>query len=223
MNLLRNPKPLSRLIVLIAAFSILTTQTMWVYSASIPNAPHAGEITVGGPAKRGEKPFVLVNGDAAFSGRTFFSGSTIATGPNSATVDFGKVGRLVIGPGSTLNLSVSANGISGSLSSGDLQVSYTKDVEVKISTPDDTVTSENNRGGSFAVGVTPDGTSVAARKGIVRYGNGRRLAGSQDDDDDDHDHDDWTWVAIVAAGAAVAGLIIYIALRDEDEVVSPVR
>lgn len=214
---------ITQLFVLISTFAILTTQTAFALAATESRAA-AGEITVSGTATKGEKPAVLVNGEPAFTGRTFFSGGTITTESNSATVDFGKLGRIVLGPASTLNLSVSATSISGTLSSGTLQVSYPSGVGVTIATPDDTVKTEHDKGGSFGVTVTSAGTNVISEKGVVRYNNGQTLAGKQDDDDDDHDHDDWTWIAIVAGGAAVAGLIIYIVARDEDEdVVSPVR
>lgn len=221
MKFTHNRSLLSRLIVLVSAFAILTTQTAFVFAVS-ESRTAAGEITVSGSVKGIEKPFVLVNGDPAFSGRTFFSGGTITTESSSATVDLGKIGRVELAPGSTLSLSVSGNVISGTLSSGNLNVSYADGIEVKIVTPHDTVTSEQRSGGSFAVGVSPDATSVASGKGLVRYNSGQTIAGTQDDDDD-HDHDDWTWIAVVAVGAAVAGLIVYIATRDEDENVSPTR
>jgi hypothetical protein len=220
MKFTHNRSLLSRLIVLVSAFAILTTQTAFVFAVS-KSRTAAGEITVSGPAKSGEKPFVLVNGDPAFSGRTFFSGGTITTESSSATIDFGKMGRVELAPGSTVSLSVEAGVIFGTLSNGNLSVSYADGVEVKISTPHDTVTTEQKSGGNFAVGVTPDATTVTSGKGLVRYNNGRTIAGTQDDDDD-HDHDDWTWIAIVAVGAAVTALIVYVALRDEEEV-SPVR
>lgn len=222
MKFSHNRTLVSRLFVLVSAFAILTSQTAFAFAVSGSRAT-SGEITVGGSAKKGEKPFVLVNGDPAFSGRTFFSGGTITTESNSATVDFGKIGRLILAPGSTLNLSVSEGGISGTLSSGNLHVSYADGVAVTIATPNDTVKTEHNSAGSFAIAVTPDGTNVVAEKGVVSYNNGQTLLGNQDDDDDDHDHDDWTWVAIVAVGGAVAGLIIYMAVRNDDDVMSPVR
>ncbi|HVF30845.1 MAG TPA: hypothetical protein VNA22_07740 [Pyrinomonadaceae bacterium] len=221
MNFPHRRSSFSRLLTLISAFALLTTQTMFVFAASDSRAV-AGEITVRGTARTGEKPFVLVNGDRAFSGRTFFSGGTITTESSSATVDFGKLGRLEIGPGSTLNLSIYANKISGTLSSGRLNVAYAVGVAVSITTPDDVVTSEHQNGGSFAVAITAAGANVAAEKGMVRYNNGQTVAGTQDDDDD-HDHNDWTWIAIVAGGVAAGALILYMALRDDDDVVSPVR
>lgn len=221
MNFSHNRPLWSQLVVFVSVFTLLTSQTMFVFAAKESRAA-VGEITVSGIAKRGEKPFVLVNGDPAFSGRTFISGGTITTEADSATVDLGKIGRLVLAPGSTLTLSVSASSISGTLANGNVHVSYGGGVDVVISTPDDTVKSEHVTGGSFAVAVAAERSTVMAEKGVVRYNNGRTLAGTQDDDDDDHDHDDWTWIAIVAVGGAVAGLITYVALRDDDNV-TPVR
>lgn len=221
MNFSHNRPVWSQLVVLVSVFTLLASQTMFAFGSKASRVA-AGEITVGGIAGKGEKPFVLVNGDPAFSGRTFISGGTIVTEANPATVDLGKLGRVILAPGSTLTLSVSETNISGTLASGNLNVSYGDGVAVMITTPNDLVKNEHSTAGSFTVGVAAEGTKVIAEKGVVRYNNGLTLAGTQDDDDDDHDHDDWTWIAIVVGGVAVAGLITYIALRDED-VASPVR
>jgi hypothetical protein len=221
MNFSHNRPLWSKLVVFVSVFTLLTSQTMFVFAATGSRAA-VGEITVSGVAKKGEKAFVLVNGDPAFSGRTFISGGTITTEANSATVDLGKIGRLILAPGTSLTLAVSGTNISGTLASGDVDVSYGDGIEVMITTPNDLVRNEHTTAGSFAVGVAAEGTEVIAGKGVVRYNNGLTLAGTQDDDDDDHDHDDWTWIAVVVGGAAVAGLITYFVLRD-DEVASPVR
>lgn len=220
MKFVYNRSPLSHLVVIVLTVAVFATQTMFVF-ATPGSASVSGEVTVTGPAQRGEKPFVFINGDPAFSGRTFFSNGTIATtDTSSGTVDFGKVGRIVLAPGSTLSLNVSATAISGTLSAGTAQVSNSAGVVVRIETPTDVVTTENNDGASFAINVAAEGTSVTAERGVVRYNNGLSVAGAQDDDD--HNEANRYWIPVIVAGAAVGGLILYLALRDE-ETVSPVR
>ena len=59
----------------------------------------AGELTVSGKDVKGETPFVLINGEAAKSGRSVFSSSTIVTPDDAiAVVSLGKLGKIELAP-----------------------------------------------------------------------------------------------------------------------------
>lgn len=163
----------------------------------------AGELTVSGKNINGEAPFVLVNGETARSGRSVFSGSTIATQNNTgAVMNLGKLGTIELAPSTTLNLTFDENGIFGELTSGKVSVLGAAD-NVMIR--------------------TLDGNTVKLAAGQSVLASGK----AQDDDDDDDDAAWWIWAAVF--GGAAAGLL-YTALSDGDidvggsgTVISPTR
>jgi len=185
----------------------------------------SAELTVSGQAARGEKPYVLVNGEEAFSGRTFFSNRNIATTETtSATISLGRLGRIDLAPSSSLNLEFSEGRIAGVLSTGSVSVVSSEGVSVKIDTPDDSVTNSENSPSRFTVAVVEGRTGVAVQSGTLRNGRGSEIK-PQDDDDDDDD-DDWktaaAWIAVIG-GAVVAVVLIATLGDDDDDTVSPVR
>ncbi len=111
------------------AMMIFTTSSM-IALAGTENKSLMGEITVSG---NGGTPFVVLNGENAFTGRTFFSNGTIATPENTtSTVKLGKLGYITMSPNTTLNLSFDEKTISGTLSAGDVKVFNADGVDVKI-------------------------------------------------------------------------------------------
>lgn len=83
----------------------------------------AGELKVSGKNFNGEMASVNVNGEAAKSGRSIFSTSTIATPDEaSAVIDLGKIGSIQLAPKSNLVLSFNEKGISGDLLAGSVTV-----------------------------------------------------------------------------------------------------
>ncbi len=211
----------SRLIVFSITISVLCVQTM--VALALPAKGIGGaEITVTGPLDAGEKPFVLVNGERALNGRTFFSDGTISTTEtSSAMIDLGKLGRITLAPSSSLSLGFSEGRIAGTLSKGNATVSNMDGVSVKIDTPHDSITNEGNTPSRFSVAVLGDQTGVAVETGTVRYSNGAKVASKQDDDDDD-DWKGWASVAVIAGIIAVVVVIIATS-DDDDDTVSPVR
>jgi hypothetical protein len=211
---------ISNFVVFVLSISLLTSQSMFVF-ANNERSVSAGEITVTGAGTAGAKPFVLVNGEPAYSGRTFFSNGTISTTDStSASIDFGKVGRITLEPNSTLTLTVSETLLSGTLATGGIKVANGDGVSVKINTPDDAI-SNNALASRFAVNVVSGVSSVAAESGTVTYNNGQSVAARQDDDDDDDDGN--IWIPIIVIGGAVGAVILFTAFDDDDEVVSPLR
>jgi len=79
----------------------------------------AGEIVITGNSKSA----VTVNGEAAKSGRTIFSSSTISTPEDAgAVVNLGKAGRIEVAPGSTFVITFDDKSVSGDLMAGSVSV-----------------------------------------------------------------------------------------------------
>lgn len=162
----------------------------------------AAELTVYGTAANGEAPFVMVNGEAATSGRSVFSTSVITTPETAgAVINLGKLGKIEVAPNSALVLSFDDAGINGDLSAGKLTVLGASQ-NVNVKTADGTVAS---------LGA---GESVTAAASKAKAGGSGGAA--------------WWIFAAVLGGAAVA--IAYAATRDNDVnlggggvVVSPTR
>jgi hypothetical protein len=165
-----------------------------------------GELSVSGEIINGETPFVKVNGEAAQSGRSIFSSSTIATPENaSATVNIGKLGKIALAPNTTLALSFDEKVITGDLLAGRVTVLNSSDI-VNIKTLDGTV-AELNAGNS----------AVATGK-------------VQDDDDSDRDGGGTVLIWAAILGGAAVGIILAattdnnrIAVGGGANVVSPTR
>ena len=161
----------------------------------------AGELTVSGKNVNGESPFVLVNGEAARSGRSVFSGSTITTPETaSAVMNLGRFGKIELAPATSLTLTFDEKGIFGDLTSGKVTV----------------------LGASDSVAIkTLNGKTVQLAAGQSATASGK----AQDDDDGGAAW--WPW-ALVFGGAGV--VILWTALSDGDiqlgnggTVISPVR
>ena len=180
------------------AMVIFTTSSM-IALAGTGNKSLMGEITVSGQNTDGNAPFVLLNGENAFTGRTFFSNATIAT-PEAitSTVKLGKLGYVVLSPNTTLTLSFDEKTISGTLAAGNAKVFNADGVDVKI----------QNLGNA---------TSAVAP-----------VSKAQDDDDDDDDGmfgGNATGPILVFAGIVAAAVVLVVLHQDDDDdgVVSPVR
>ncbi|MGI8639007.1 MAG: hypothetical protein ACR2MG_03545 [Pyrinomonadaceae bacterium] len=166
----------------------------------------AGELLIIGKIVNGETPFVKVNGEAAKSGRSIFTSSTIATPENAnAIINLGKAGKIELAPNTTLTLTFNEKGISGDLLSGQVTVLSASD-SVNIKTLDGNLMKLNA------------GDSAVATGGKV-----------QDDDSANDGGSAWiAWVVIV--GVAGAAIIIAatsdnnrISLGDDPTVASPRR
>lgn len=166
----------------------------------------AGEISVLGKNINGEIPFVKVNGEAAQSGRSIFSSSTIVTPDNAnAVINLGKIGKIELASNTTLALSFDENNISGELLAGQISVlNAANSVNVKML-----------NGATLKLNA---GDTVAATTGKT-----------QDDDGTGGGGHAWLiWVLVL--GGAAAGIIIAAttdnnrtALGGNTTVVSPTR
>lgn len=180
------------------AMVIFTTSSM-IALAGTGNKSLMGEITVSGQNTDGNAPSVLLNGENAFTGRTFFSNGTIVTSEAvTSTVKLGKLGYVVLSPNTNLTLSFDEKTISGTLAAGNAKVFNAEGVNVKIQSL-----------GNATNTVAPVGQA-------------------QDDDDDDDDGGFFggnaTGPILVFAGI-VAAAVILVALNDDDKqaTTSPVR
>jgi len=151
----------------------------------------AGELTVSGNNVDGETPVVMVNGEAAKSGRSIFSSSTIATSDDvSAVVNMGKAGKLELAPNTTLTVSFDDKAVNGDLTSGKVTV----------------------LGTSGAVNVkTVDGKTATLNAGEAILASGK----AQDDDTSSSGGGWWVFAAVLIGASAV---IVYTATRADNRV-----
>jgi hypothetical protein len=186
-----------------------------------------GELTVSGGAE------VLVNGEAAQSGRTVFSSNTITTPANtSAVINLGKTGQIEIAPNSSVTLAFDENSISGALASGRVKVNGAENVAANISTKTAQVIADTASAKAFVVNFDGTKTSASSELGsAVLNEAGKTTPVSKDDDDNGgfFSANSAVLYAIIFGGAAAT--IIYIAARDNNKftfstgstVVSPTR
>lgn len=166
----------------------------------------AGEILVTGKNADGQSPFVKINGEAAQSGRSVFTSSTIVTPENAgAVISLGKAGKIELAPNTTLGLSFSEKGISGDLTAGRVTVL--------------------NSTGSVVIN-TAAGKSVTLNAGESASATNAQ----KDDTTDNHGGSAGLVWALILGGAAVG--IIFAATRGNDNtttlgggatVISPTR
>lgn len=181
----------------------LVIATMATYSmVTLANSGKiAGELLISGD----DASVVKVNGEAAKTGRSIFSSSTVATSnANGAVINLGKLGSIRLAPETTLALSFDENGISGNLLAGRVTVLNSSDT-VSIKTLDGSTAQLN--AGQSAVATT----------------------GKAQDDDTSDGGSAWVVWALVLGGAA-AGIIIAattdnnrVSLGGSTTVVSPTR
>jgi translation initiation factor 6 (eIF-6) len=139
----------SRFAAFCLVLSILATTSMFALAAG--NV--AGEIIVSG---HGDNASVTLNGEKAFSGRTFFSSGRIATSDSSAIINLGKLGRVSMAPNSTLDLSFTENTISGEVLGGEVKVLNNEGVTVDVKnleTEEQAASSKAKKGAGFWVPV----------------------------------------------------------------------
>lgn len=196
--------------------------TIFVSSSMValaaPGNALSGEIIVSGQKVDGVAPSVSLNGENVMTGRTFFTSAVIATSAaNSAIINLGKLGRVSLSPNSNLSISLSENGISGDLTSGQIQVFNSEGVAVNIRTPDNRITNEASLAGDVKVDLTSGTTVASYEAGQAFLENGEPATPAA-----------WSkrkkgWVAFgVVAGIVAVIAIAYYATRDET-IVSPRR
>jgi hypothetical protein len=202
--------------------AVFISSTMFVLAAPDSKAL-AGEIIVSGS---GENSAVTLNGERAYSGRTFFSNGVIATPETgSAVVNLGKLGRINIAPNSNLSLSFTPTSISGKLSAGQIKVFSSEGVAVNIETSDNVVTNDASQSGVFTINVLSGATQAVAESGSISLKNVPPTPQQTPKKDDDDDHNS-ILVPLLVFGGIVGAAAIYTFTRDHDDltfIVSPNR
>ena len=207
-------------IAAVVAVALLSVYSMVVLASPAAKAP-SGELTVTGN--------VTVNGESVISGGTLFSDSVITMAEkSSATVNLSKLGRVELGPNSSLRLSFTEKGITGLLDSGSAHVSTLGGVAVNFSTKDGAVVVDGSQATSFTVNVFKGVTSLTTHSGLalLRVGNTSKQVAAgesasagtpspQTDDDDDGLSGGALAVLLLAIGGAVAG-VLYAAFHNND-------
>ncbi|HEV3468517.1 MAG TPA: FecR domain-containing protein [Pyrinomonadaceae bacterium] len=207
--------------VFIAA-AVLNLATAGTYASAAPAAVEpAGQLTTDGAVELDDAP--------ATTGRTFFSGSKLTTGPSGrALLSLGKLRRLELSPESALRLDFSAGGITGGLSAGGVLVSAPPGAPARIVTADASAESDAGRAALFTVRFEGGETVVSVQAGRVELraggvartvnagesvssAGGTRPAAPQDFSRRKR------LAAALGIGGALALLIILIAGRDDDD------
>jgi hypothetical protein len=206
--------------VSIAVLSVYSMVTLAVPGAKVAS----GELSVSGQ--------VTVNGQKVISGGTFFSDSVIATSDHSAaTLSISKVGRLELGPNTSLRLSFTDNGIVGQLDSGSAHVSTLAGISVNLATKDGSAVVDGSQATAFTVNTAHGMTAIATEFGlaVLRTGGtvkqvaagenataGTPVPGApQNKDEDEGIHGTALAALLLAAGGAVAA-ILYAAMHNND-------
>jgi hypothetical protein len=206
------------------ASAVFMTSSMFALAAP-GNQPQLAELIVSGAPADGDIPFVSVNGERAFSGRTIQSSTTITTpSTSSATINFGKLGRVEIAPNSNFVLNFNEKGISGNLVSGNVRVVGNDSSENSIQTKDSVVVANQAGDKAFTVNALDNATSVTSESGVIAFNsNGKsttvnagqtQTSGQQDTDTDAGSGNIALYGLIFGAAAAV---LVYVALRDSNE------
>jgi hypothetical protein len=170
-----------------ALSTCLVVATLLTYSmVTLANAERiAGELLVTGKKADGQLSFVKVNGEAAQSGRSIFSSSTVATPENAgAIISLGKLGKIELAPNTTLVLTFNEKGISGDLMAGRVTVLNAADGVVINPVGGKSVTLNSGESASAANAPQTDSTGsndggsagiiwaviLAAAGGVIIYG-----------------------------------------------------
>jgi len=178
--------------VLVVAFSMV----------SLANAGAAiGELTVIKSSAGGETSSVTVNGEAAKSGRTIFSSSTISTPEGTeAIINFGKAGRVQLEPDTAFTITTDGNSIGGDLTRGKLTVLNAANGVAVRTASGETV--------NVTAGETASANSNNTTKKASTGPGGLNW---------------WVWAVIIGGGATAIILIATHNNNNDTVVTSPVR
>jgi len=154
---------------IVRKFVTLTALTaVWtVYSMVAIAAPFdtTGELTVTGS--------VTVNGANAVSGATVFTDSTITTAQgSSAVVSLGKLGRVEVQEGTTVNLKFSDTGVIAMADLGKVRVSTPAGVASTVTTKNATFVGDASQADNFLVEAECSHSHIDTASGVVTMREG---------------------------------------------------
>jgi hypothetical protein len=208
-------------IAVCVAVAILSVYSMVVLASPSAKAP-SGDLSISGQ--------VMVNGENALTGGTFFSDSSMTTAEkSSATVNLSKIGRVELGASSGLKLSFTEKSLMGLLDNGSANVSTLPGISVNFTTKDAVVVVDGSQPTSFTVSIVNGVTSLQTHSGVaqLRVGDTVRqiaagesaTAGTPIPDTPGEDDDDMSageLFALVALGAGAIFGIYYAAHHGND-------
>lgn len=196
-------------------FTVFTATSLIVSAASEKNSS-MGELVISGKYINGAEPSVMLNGETAYNGRTFFSTGMVATPNDTNTViKLGKLGYINVAPNSILSVYFDNKNISGTLSSGNIKVVNNEGVNVTIQTADRTFTNNAEGNGVFTVNINSDITSATSEVGSLYLVNGTNTIPVQDDNDSSISNSQAA-IPVIILGGLVAVAAIYIFTRGDD-------
>lgn len=181
----------------------------------------AGELIINGKSSAQ----VTVNGEAAQTGRSIFSASTVTTPENAtATINLGKAGKVELAPNSSLTVNFDQNSISGNLTAGTVTVIGSSDTSAVINTTKGSVSSAN-AGSTFTVNAASGDAAAPADKDYEDCSQDTNNDGKKDCVCVDANKNGvleckkggaawWIW-SLVFAGAATG--ILWAALSDSND------
>jgi hypothetical protein len=127
----------------------------------------AGDVSVAGP--------VFVNGEAAQSGATFFSGGEVQTGEGArAVLSLGAEGRAELMPRSSLKLDFGDGHVAAALGSGGVRLSKPKGVSATVATPDGSASAGPEESAVFLLKLEEGRATVEAESGRVTFRSGEK-------------------------------------------------
>lgn len=210
-------------------FAVFVATSTIAFALPENNKSTTGELIVSGRNAGSITPFVMLNGERAFSGHTFFSSGTITTSEtNNATVKLGKLGSINLAPNSSLSLSFSENKISGNLIAGQIKVYSSQGVEVKIQSANHVVANDVGQNDVFTVDVQNGMTNATAETGAVSLDNGQTTGPTQNQQQSSLYKNSY-FVPLIIFGGIVAVAAIYAVTNGNNNnnnnspVVSPIR
>jgi len=143
-------------------YSLVTTTTL------AQNTKVAGDLSVTGQ--------VTLNGAAATSGATVFSDSRVKTGQKAgATINFGKLGRIDLGPDTEMMLSFSESAVGGNLVAGRAVVSAPAGVGISVTTSDGVAVADGKQATALIVDTTCGNTRIASNRGDAKITSNNKV------------------------------------------------
>jgi len=125
----------------------------------------AGEIAVTGQA--------TINGQPAVSNATVLSGSVITTAANSsAVVSLGKLGRIEMGPDTSVTLNFGPNNIVAMVDSGKVRIASSAGVATTATTKNATFIADSAQADNFSLEVECSHTHLDTMTGVVTMREG---------------------------------------------------
>ncbi len=158
----------------------------------------SGELIVTGNNTNGNAPFALVNGEAAKSGRTIFTSSTISTPDNTtAVINLGSTGEIELAPNTSLSVSFNDKNASVDLTSGSLTIlKSAQSVNVNVG------------GQALMLNAGETATSEAGKADDdYRDSSGKCIDADKDGKEECNTGASW-WLWALVFGGAAAGVVI---------------